>query len=84
MISDKEYQLMRLLIEGRLSYGYELAKHGLKLGSVYVFLGRLEDKKCVIGEYKLNGSAAPRKCYRATAHGKDVFRLHKQLRELRS
>ncbi len=75
---------MRLLIEERLSYGYEMAKHGMNLGSVYVLLGRLEDKKCIEGEYKINGHAAPRKCYRPTAHGKDVFRLHKQLRGLRT
>lgn len=82
MISNTEYELMRLLIEERCTYGYELAKHGVKLGGIYVLLGRLEGKKLVAGEFKVNGSTRPRKHYRATEHGKDVFKLLKKLRGL--
>ena len=81
-LSDTEYELMRMVIEDRVQCGYEMAKRGVPKGTVYVLLGRLEDKDMLHGEYRVNGDAMPRKEYTATSHGLDVFRLWRSLKAL--
>lgn len=79
-LSDTEYEIMRMLIQDRVRYGYEMGKRGLAIGSVYVLLGRLEDKGFVAGKFEVSGDQMPRKVYTATPMGKDVFNLWRQLR----
>ena len=83
-LSDTEYLILTLL-EERPMYGLEMIEQSggnLKKGTVYVLLGRLEDKDLVHGEYQIDGGAVPRRFYTMTAHGLDVFRLWKKLHEL--
>lgn len=80
-LSDSEFEIMRLLIEERVNYGWALAKRGLKLKSVYVLLSRLVKKNCISGELAI-GETRARRQYKPTAHGRDLFRLWQQLRVL--
>jgi PadR family transcriptional regulator, regulatory protein PadR len=59
-------------------YGYDLMKAaGLKSGTLYPLLGRLEEEKA--GHLRVGNAAArgqrPRKYYRLTAKGAEVARL---------
>lgn len=79
-LSKTEYLIMNLLIsEGGKSYGLELVKRSdgaLKRGTIYVVLGRLEERGYV--ESKLEehkpGVAQPRRLYKPTGAGVKVFR----------
>ena len=59
-------------------YGYDLMKAaGLKSGTLYPMLGRLEDEKLVVSAWETPGQDGerPRKYYRLTAKGAEVARL---------
>lgn len=82
-LTSAEYEIMRLLIEDRVRYGFDMARTGkVSKGSVYVLLGRLEDKNMIHGEYRVQGEGVPRREYTATVHGLDVFKLWKRLQQL--
>src|ERR1700684_826896 len=59
-------------------YGYDLMKAaGLKSGTLYPLLGRLEEEKLVTSAWETPQQAGqrPRKYYRLTAEGAEVARL---------
>jgi PadR family transcriptional regulator PadR len=59
-------------------YGYDLMKAaGLKSGTLYPLLGRLEDEKLVTSAWETpqQDGQRPRKYYRLTAEGAEVARL---------
>jgi len=59
-------------------YGYDLMKAaGLKSGTLYPLLGRLEDEKLVTSAWETprQDGQRPRKYYRLTAKGTEVARL---------
>jgi DNA-binding PadR family transcriptional regulator len=78
-LSQTEYLIMQSLIGngGREMYGLELVEKSegrLKKGTVYVLLGRLEDKGFVRGRAEIvDGSAIPRRLYKPTGLGQKVF-----------
>jgi PadR family transcriptional regulator, regulatory protein PadR len=79
-LSAKEFLILELLIAGREMYGLELvaASHGqLKRGTVYVTLGRMEDKGYVASRVDEPPPAAgglPRRLYAPTPFGRQVLR----------
>lgn len=86
-LSETEFLIMSLIEESDRSeaYGLDLVQKSegkLKKGSVYVLLGRLEDKGFVEGRFVVEGSAIPRKLYKATAQGKKVHHAWRHLVEL--
>jgi DNA-binding PadR family transcriptional regulator len=85
-LSETEFLIMSLLTEaGKDTYGLELVQKSdgkLKKGSVYVLLGRLEDKGFVEGRFEVEGSAIPRKLYKATGQGRKVFQAWQTLMEI--
>jgi DNA-binding PadR family transcriptional regulator len=59
-------------------YGYDLMRAaGLKSGTLYPLLGRLEDEKLVTSAWETpqRDGQRPRKYYRLTAEGAEVARL---------
>lgn len=82
-MSATEYLIMSLLVAngGREMYGMQMIEKSqgkLKKGSVYVLLGRLEEKGYVKGRTEMvEGSAIPRRMYRPTGHGHRVFEAHR-------
>src|SRR5262245_267961 len=78
-LSGKEFVIMKLLISaGRDMYGLELVQQSngvLKRGTIYVTLGRLEDKGYVISrrETPKDGVSIPRRLYRVAGQGARVF-----------
>lgn len=84
-MSATEYLIMSLLIGsgGREMYGMQMiekAEGKLKKGTIYVLLGRLEEKGYVKGRTEMvGGSAIPRRMYRPTGHGHRVFEAHRQV-----
>ena len=82
-MSATEYLIMSLLIGngGREMYGMQMigkAQGKLKKGTIYVLLGRLEEKGYVRGRTEMvEGSAIPRRMYRPTGHGHKVFEAHR-------
>ena len=87
-MSATEYFIMSLLIGngGREMYGMQMiekSKGKLKKGTIYVLLGRLEEKGYVKGRTELiEGSAIPRRLYRPTGHGHKVFQAHRPVFEI--
>jgi PadR family transcriptional regulator, regulatory protein PadR len=83
-LSPKEFLILELLLRGDESYGLQLvaaSKRRLKRGTVYVTLGRMEQKGYISS--RLEGAPAeagglPRRLYRPTALGRRVFRLWSQ------
>src|SRR4051812_6744171 len=79
-LSDKEAVVLDLLRHGRARYGLELvaASRGrLKRGTVYVTLGRMEDKGFVTSRLDDEPSSTgglPRRLYEPTAVGLRVWR----------
>src|SRR5712691_5165071 len=78
--SRKEALILELLNRGRELYGLELveASEGcVKRGTVYVTLGRMEEKGYV--ESRLEAAAGagglPRRLYRLTPHGRQVLEI---------
>ncbi len=88
-LSLKERVILELLVEKGQMYGLQLVSdsHGeLKRGTVYVTLGRMENKGLVESEpEKLTDDSGlvPRRMYRATAFGVRVLEIWTRLtREL--
>src|SRR4051812_12087330 len=88
-LSATEYLIMAMLIGNgaKEMYGMQMIEKSagkLKKGTIYVLLGRLEDKGYVKGRTEaIQGSAIPRRLYRPTGHGMKVFEAHRPAAELR-
>ncbi|MGH7583754.1 MAG: PadR family transcriptional regulator [Gemmatimonadales bacterium] len=86
-LSGKEFLILEMLVSaaGRESYGMELtaASNGqLARGTVYVTLGRMEDKGLVESRREEPGPGVrgvPRRLYRPTAHGARMFTAYRRL-----
>ena len=78
-LSPKESLILDLLIEHSSMYGLELVSSSrgrLKRGTVYVTLGRMEEKGLVESHQEpvsRRADAPTRRMYRATAHGHRVL-----------
>ncbi len=78
-LSPKESLILQLLIGGKEMYGLELvaaSRRRLKRGTVYVTLGRMEEKGYVtsnLEEPPAEAGGLPRRVYRPTALGRRVL-----------
>jgi PadR family transcriptional regulator PadR len=78
-LSAKEALILQLLGRSREMYGLELvaaSDGGLKRGTVYVTLGRMERKGFVTSAPEPEsppGGGLPRRLYSATPHGRQVL-----------
>src|SRR3954464_13017392 len=78
-LSRKESLILELLIDHGAMYGLELvgqSKRQLKRGTVYVTLGRMEEKGYVssrLEEAPEGAGGLPRRVYEATAFGRRVL-----------
>ena len=87
-LSKTEYVILSMMVKkGRdPMYGLEMvAESGgkLKRGTVYVLLGRLQDKGFVAAQDEVAaGAADPRRMYRITAVGRKVFEAWSQVASL--
>ena len=87
-LSAKETLVLELLIEKREMYGLELvaASRGrLKRGTVYVTLGRMEDKRYVASRLEdapPSAGGLPRRVYEATALGRRLVEARAHLARL--
>ena len=89
-LSKKEALIMELLLERPAAelYGLELVRNSgrrLKRGTVYVTLGRLEDKGFIESreEVQPNIPGMPRRLYKVTGYGQRVYDLLQQAKEAR-
>jgi PadR family transcriptional regulator len=79
-LSPKELLILELLVSEREAYGLELvagSRGRLKRGTVYVTLGRMEDKGYVTSrtEDAPDGAGGlPRRLYEATPYGQRVLK----------
>ena len=77
-LSAKESLILELLVDGGELYGLQLvaaSKRRLKRGTVYVTLGRMEDKGLVASRLEdapPNAGGLPRRIYAPTALGRRV------------
>ncbi len=77
--TSKERTILRLLIDKGELYGLQLVQESegeLKRGTVYVTLGRMEDKGYVKSHQEEQVAGAiglPRRLYRSTGHGEQVL-----------
>jgi PadR family transcriptional regulator len=78
-LSSKERVVLELLVASGTMYGLQLVESSrgrLKRGTVYVTLGRMEEKGLVESRHEAARDASdaiPRRRYRATAHGERVL-----------
>jgi len=78
-LSSKESLILELLVEHGQLYGLEFvaaSRRGLKRGTVYVTLGRMEDKGYItswLEEAPPRVGGLPRRIYRATPLGRRVL-----------
>ena len=78
-LSHKESLILELLVEHDQMYGLELvaaSRRGLKRGTVYVTLGRMEDKGYItswLEDAPPRAGGLPRRVYRATPLGRRVL-----------
>ena len=78
-LSAKESLILGLLVREREMYGLQLvaaSKRRLKRGTVYVTLGRMEDKGYIVSRLEDPPPAAgglPRRVYQLTATGRRVL-----------
>jgi DNA-binding PadR family transcriptional regulator len=78
-LSPKESLILELLIGAKEMYGLELvaaSAGALKRGTVYVTLGRMEDKRYVVSRLESAPPATgglPRRTYAPTALGREVL-----------
>ena len=78
-LSAKERIVLELLVSAGAKYGLQLVEDSrgrLKRGTVYVTLGRMEQKGLVESHHEpatRNPDALTRRMYRATAHGRRVL-----------
>lgn len=88
-MSGKEAVVMELLLRNPASemYGLELVKDSrkqLKRGTVYVTLGRMEDKHFIeskLEEKRDDASGMPRRLYKATGYGQKIYEARELARE---
>jgi DNA-binding PadR family transcriptional regulator len=79
-LPPKEMLILRLLIDGSEMYGLELvasSRRRLKRGTVYVTLGRMEEKGYITSRLEAPPSEAgglPRRVYQPTALGRRVLK----------
>ncbi len=79
-LSATEHAILSLLIAGRELYGLEMverSKGGLKRGTIYVTLNRMEEKGYVSSRHESkpeNQPGLPRRLYKVTGHGARVLR----------
>jgi DNA-binding PadR family transcriptional regulator len=79
-LSPKEYLILQLLTDGKEMYGLELvgaSRRQLKRGTVYVTLGRMEDKGYITSRLEAPPSEAggmPRRIYQPTALGRRTLK----------
>ncbi len=87
-LSGKEEAVLRLLMTGGPQYGLQLVSSSngqLKRGTIYVTLGRMEDKGYVESEPDRSSSddlVLPRRLYRPTAYGLRVFKAWGLMRRM--
>jgi PadR family transcriptional regulator, regulatory protein PadR len=87
-LPPKEALILELLSGGRERYGLELvtaSKGRLKRGTVYVTLGRMEDKGFVTSRLEdapAEAGGLPRRVYEATALGRRVLAAWAQVARL--
>jgi DNA-binding PadR family transcriptional regulator len=77
-LSNKERLILNQLVAGGPKYGLQMvddARGALKRGTVYVTLGRMEQKGLIESRHETAPSAGalPRRMYRATAYGRRVL-----------
>lgn len=78
-LSGKERLILEQLVADGAKYGLQLvddSRGRLKRGTVYVTLGRMEEKGLVSSQREATSgeeSAIPRRMYHATAHGRRVL-----------
>jgi PadR family transcriptional regulator PadR len=86
-LTGKEEVILRLLVSGGPQYGLQLVSSSdgqLKRGTIYVTLGRMEDKGYI--ESEADPAAAdhlvlPRRIYRPTGYGLQVLGAWAQMRQ---
>jgi PadR family transcriptional regulator len=82
VISPKEALILDLLVSRAGQYGLELvaaSKGRLKRGTVYVTLGRMEDKGFItsrLDDAPDGAGGLPRRIYSPTAAGRSVFKAY--------
>ncbi len=87
-LSPKELLILELLLRGHRMYGLELvaASRGeLKRGTVYVTLGRMEEKGYVTSRQEdapAEAGGLPRRVYQPTAAGRRIVDAWAQVRQL--
>jgi PadR family transcriptional regulator, regulatory protein PadR len=78
-LSSKERIVLELLVSSGTMYGLQLvdsSRGRLKRGTIYVTLGRMEEKGLVESRHETardDSDVIPRRRYRATAHGERVL-----------
>ena len=78
-LSEKESLILELLRQGDQMYGLQLvaaSRRRLKRGTVYVTLGRMEEKGYITSHLEdapANAGGLPRRIYRPTALGQRVL-----------
>jgi PadR family transcriptional regulator PadR len=79
-VSPKELLILDLLVREKVLYGLQLvdaSKGQLKRGTVYVTLGRMEEKGFItssLDEAPPRAGGLPRRLYTATAMGRRMFK----------
>ena len=77
-LSGKERIILNQLVSGGPKYGLQMvddSRGALKRGTVYVTLGRMEQKGLIESRHETapSGGALPRRMYHVTAHGRRVL-----------
>lgn len=80
--SSKEAEILDLLLSGREMYGLEMIREsggGLKRGTIYVLLDRLQDQGFVSSrkEETSDASGLARRYYRITGQGQRALQAHR-------
>jgi PadR family transcriptional regulator, regulatory protein PadR len=84
-LSDKERIVLELLTGARQMYGLELVSESggaLKRGTVYVTLGRMEEKGYIVSRQQDSPPGAgglPRRVYSPTPLGREILRAWTQV-----
>jgi DNA-binding PadR family transcriptional regulator len=79
-LSDKEFLIMEMLVNGEEMFGLEMVGESageLKKGTIYVTLGRMEDKQLVESHEEdrvENETGIARRLYSPSDYGERVFR----------
>jgi len=83
--TDLEMEILRLLTTGRRLYGLEMVKESdkLKRGTIYVYLGRMEEKEWINSEAEKDAKVPglPRRRYWITGKGQRVFDRANEMRK---